>query len=91
MIATAAVAYTPIPPHFTVEESALLAICPDGNRTQRISALQRLLPYAAASADQEIGQLLRKTLDKLNLMTDDAFSKAYLLYDEPNKEVKNNA
>lgn len=93
MIAAAAAAtYTPIPAHFTVEESALLAICPDGTRMQRISALQRLLPYAAGSADQEIGQLLKKTLDKLNRMTDEAFSKAYILYDEPiNQGGKNHA
>ena len=83
MNAAATATYTPIPSHFTVEESALLAICPDGTRTQRIAALQRLLPYSAASADQEIGQLLRKTLDKLGRMTDEAFSKAYILYDEP--------
>ena len=84
--------YTPLPPLFTVEESALLSICPDGTRTQRILALQRLLPYSAASVDQEIGQLLRKTLDKLGRMTDEAFSKAYITYEEPiNQGGKNHA
>lgn len=77
--------------HFTVEESALLAICPDGTRSQRIAALERLLPYSAGSTDKELGQLLKRTLNKLGRMSDEAFQKAYLLYDETQQGGKNNA
>ncbi|MPM81281.1 hypothetical protein SDC9_128333 [bioreactor metagenome] len=71
------------PQHFNVEESALLSICPDGSRTQRIAALKRLLPYSSTSKDPEMDRLLHKTLGKLESMTDETFQQAYILYDEP--------
>lgn len=58
---------------FTVEEINLMSIYHTGTRQELIAEMTAALPHM----DSEFQELARRTMDKLDGLTDDAFFPAY--------------
>lgn len=59
---------------FTVEETNLMSIYHTGTRQELVEEITVALPYM----DNEFQELARRTMDKLDSLTDDEFSRLAL-------------